>query len=134
MSLPEKHLPNLGHLKTLITQTRLNVNESVLALIEAVQKELENYEPVIQRYSSTVKTADWQSGDTGFFAEIANEAVSENDLAIVLLDDQSKAAATSAGLSNTCQTQAGKIRLQAASAPGADLSFQYWIDKGKGAM
>lgn len=64
------------------------------------------------------------------YYDLAVAGITAKDRASVYIAPTSIETAKSCGICPTCETLAGKIRIRAAQVPSADISAEYWIEKG----
>ena len=86
--------------------------------------------------SVTIPTTGWQTDSTEGAAypqyyDIPVEGVTSKDIPQVCIARASEAAANACGMSRTCETVTGAIRLWAGSVPTTAILAEYVIDEGR---
>lgn len=121
------------HLETLAQGAKGFVGTALKAVTDAL-KELEGVKadrtaaiPVV--IPAVGWTLDGQQKD--YWYDIPIEGLSERDRADIILAPGSLVTAKSCGLSITCTSMAGKIRIRAFAVPERSLQAEAWITEGK---
>lgn len=84
--------------------------------------------------SCTIPVTGWASdsvSDYPKYYDLSIQGVTDKDHAQVMLSPASLSIASNCGLCCICETLNDKIRLRAKTIPTAEMTAEYWIEKGK---
>ena len=132
-------LINLDHMKALALRTKAYMSGHLATLAQETVNSMEQMDAVKANkplaVSVTIPTTGWQTDSTEGAAypqyyDIPVEGVTSKDIPQVCIARESEAAANACGMSRTCETVAGAIRLWAASEPAAAIQAEYVIEEG----
>lgn len=133
-------LINLDHMKALALRTKAYMSGHLATLAQEIVNSLEQMDAVKANkplaVSVTIPTTGWQTDSTEGavypqYYDIPVEGVTAKDIPQVCIARASEAAANACGMSRTCETVTGAIRLWAGSVPTTAILAEYVIDEGR---
>ena len=133
-------LINLDHMKALALRTKAYMSGHLATLAQETVNSLEQMDAVKANkplaVSVTIPTTGWQTDGTECatypqYYDIPVEGVTPKDIPRLCIARTSEAAANDCGMSRTCETVAGAIRIWAGSVPTAEIQAEYVIEEGR---
>lgn len=126
-------ITTLAHMKSLALRAKSEIAQLAQATVEAVDEVESLKQDKTQGVSATIATSGWTTGTGSYpcYYDIAAAGITAADEVRVFLAPDSMKAAVDCGMSSTCETLAGKIRIRAKQAPTSAISVEYRIEKGK---
>ena len=133
-------LINLDHMKALALRTKAYMSGHLAMLAQEIVNSLEQMDAVKANkplaVSVTIPTTGWQTDSTEGavypqYYDIPVEGVTSKDIPQVCIARASEAAANACGMSRTCETVTGAIRLWAGSVPTTAILAEYVIEEGR---
>lgn len=123
----------LNHMKSLALRAKSEIAQLAQVTAEAIEEVEALKLDKTQEVSATIPTSGWTTGSGSYpcYYDLAATNVTAADEVRVYLAPDSMQAAVSCGMSSTCETLAGKIRIRAKQVPASALSVKYRIEKGK---
>ena len=133
-----KKLTALEQLKTSMARAAAWASNQAAQVAQAAAEAMEEMDGVKADKSEgvavVIPTTGWSqdSGAYPYYYDISAAGVTVKDRADLALDPASIRAAIACGMCPATETLAGVIRVRATTTPGAEMSGEYWIMKGKG--
>jgi len=120
-------------MKSLALRAKTEIAQLAQVTAEAIE-EVEGLKlDKTQEVSATIPVSGWSTGTGSYprYYDLTAADVTAADEVRVYLAYDSMQAAVDCGMSSTCETLAGKIRIRAKQVPASALSVKYRIEKGK---
>lgn len=123
----------LNHMKSLALRAKTEIAQLAQVTAEAIE-EVEGLKlDKTQEMSATIPVSGWLTGTGSYprYYDLTVAGITAADEVRVYLAHDSMQTAVNCGMSSTCETLAGKIRIRAKQVPASALSVKYRIEKGK---